>query len=410
MKIAKLDLKLMIHSIFMGALVGAFTWVFLSLVTFGINFIWNTAGGFFNIKYWTLVIATIGGVLVGLTQKYLGEYPKYMPETLEEYKKNKRIEYKSVKNSIINSLTILFFGASVGPEAALTGIVGGISTYIGDKMKERFKKKNIAIDNSDVVIEYSIQASASIIFNAPLFGLYTLTGEEENDSKILKKIKTIVYTITTVSGFLAFFLLSKLNHRESFIVKFGESNITIKEIIWAIPLILIAMLLAYIYKAYGVILHKALKSIENKKLLKGIIGGVLIGIFGTIFPYILFSGEHELKKLVFEWGSMSGYMLILLSLLKLLLTEICLSTGHRGGHIFPLIFAGSCAAYGVSMLFSLDPVFCLAIIVTGLASKAIGNMFVAIFLLIFFFPPNAIIPMIMAAAAGDMFNKFENRN
>ena len=58
------------------------------------------------------------------------------------------------------------------------------------------------------------------------------------------------------------------------------------------------------------------------------------------------------------------------------MTEICLSIGHRGGHIFPFIFSGSCLAYGLSKLFSIDPVLCLSIIVTGIASKAtaIGKM------------------------------------
>lgn len=156
-------------------------------------------------------------------------------------------------------------------------------------------------------------------------------------------------------------------------------------------------------------LHKVLNPIENNKLLKGIIGGVSIGIIGTFYPYTLFSGEHQLKDLVNEWSTMSVYMLISLSLLKLLLTEICLLTGHRGGHIFPIIFLGSCLAYGLSHLFSIDPVFTLSIVVTGLTIKIIGNMFVAMFILIFFFPSNTILPMILAAAIGKMFNDFESK-
>ena len=61
----------------------------------------------------------------------------------------------------------------------------------------------------------------------------------------------------------------------------------------------------------------------------------------------------------------------------------------------------------MSKLFSIDPVFCLSIIVTGLASKAIGNMFVVIFLLIFFFPINTIVPMVLSAAIGKMINDIE---
>lgn len=408
-KVVKLDLALMFNSALMGAFVGILTWTFLGIVNVGTHFIWHTLKDFFNIKYWTLIVASIGGILVGITQKHFGEYPKYMDQTLEEFKKNKRVEYKSLKNSIINSLTILFFGASVGPEAALSGIAGGIITFVGDKMKERFKKKNVVNQYSDELIEYSMQVSAGLVFRAPLFGIYTLSEKSSENRHIIKKIKVIVYTVTTIAGFLVFILLSKFDNRPSFIVKFGQSNIGLKEIIWFIPLIIIAMLLAYIYKMYALGLHRILKPIENKKILKGIIGGLGIGILGTVFPWILFSGEHGLRELVVEWNNISAYMLILLSLVKLLLTEICLSTGHRGGHIFPLIFSGSCLAYGVSKLFSIDPVFCLAIIVTGLASKAIGNMFVAIFLLIFFFPINTILPMVLAAAIGKMINDIETK-
>ncbi len=406
-KIIKLDLALMINSSLMGALVGLLTWAFLGIVNIGTHFIWYTLKGFFNIQYWTLIVASIGGILVGITQKYFGEYPKYMDQTLEEFKKNKRVEYKSLKYSIINSLTILFFGASVGPEAALSGIAGGMITFIGDKMKERFKKMNVVNQHSDEIIGCSMQVSAGLIFRAPLFGLYTLSEKSSENIHIIKHIKVIVYTVTTIAGFLVFMLLSKFDNRPSFIVKFGQSNIGFKEIIWFVPLIIIGMLLAYIYKMYALVLNRILKPIENKKILKGIIGGLGIGILGTIFPWTLFSGEHELRSLVVEWNNIPIYMLILLSLVKLLLTEICLSTGHRGGHIFPLIFSGSCLAYGLSKLFSIDPVFCLSIIVTGLASKAIGNMFIAIFLLIFFFPINTIVPMVLAAAIGKMINNIE---
>ncbi len=408
-KFAKVDFKFIIYSIFMGIFVGFFTWLFLGLVSVGTHFIWHTLKDVFNLKYWTLIVASIGGILVGITQKYFGTYPKYIDQTLLEFKKNKRIDYKHLKEAIINPIIILLFGASVGPEAALSGIVGGLVTFVGDKMKVKFKKENILNENIDLFTEYSIQTSVGLIFEAPLFGLYALSGCIKDDKSTLKKIKTIVYTVSTLSGFLVFSFLSKIDNRESFIVKFGQSEITLREIIWFIPLIIIAMLLSYIYKLYGIILNKILKPIEDKTILKGIIGGVLIGIIGTLSPYALFSGEHELKEIVVRWREMSWYTLFLIALIKLLLTEICLSTGHRGGHIFPIVFSGSCTAYAVSSFFSVDPVFCLATIVTAITSKVIGNMYISIFLLIFFFPINVIIPMILAAIIGKLFNDFERK-
>ena len=204
-------------------------------------------------------------------------------------------------------MTILFFGASVGTEAALSGIVGGMITFIGDKMKERFKKMNVVNQHPDEIIVCSMQVSVGLMFRAPLFGLYTLSEKSSENIHIIKHIKVIVYTVTTIASFLVFMLSSKFDNRPSFIVKFGQSNIGFKEIIWFVPLIIIGMLFAYIYKMYALVLNRILKPIENKKILKGIIGGL-----GTIYPWILFSGEHELRSLVVEWNNIPIYMLILL--------------------------------------------------------------------------------------------------
>lgn len=107
-------------------------------------------------------------------------------------------------------------------------------------MKERFKKKNVVNQSSDELIEYSMQVSAGLIFRAPLFGIYTLGEKSSENRQIIKKIKVIVYTVTTIAVFLVFMLLSKFDNRPSFIVKFGPSNIGLKEITWFIPLIIIA--------------------------------------------------------------------------------------------------------------------------------------------------------------------------
>ena len=99
------------------------------------------------------------------------------------------------------------------------------------------------------------KVGAGIIFRAHLFVVYTLSEKSSENRQIIKKIKVIVYTVTTIAGFLVFMLLSKFDNRPSFIVKFGQSNIGSKEIICFIPLIIIAMLLAYIFKMYALVLN-----------------------------------------------------------------------------------------------------------------------------------------------------------
>ena len=71
---------LILYGIVLGGIVGAVSWLFLYVVSSGIHFMWNELPGKFNLPYWTILVCSIGGILVGLCQKYLGEYPKLMPE------------------------------------------------------------------------------------------------------------------------------------------------------------------------------------------------------------------------------------------------------------------------------------------------------------------------------------------
>ena len=42
--------------------------------------------------------------------------------------------------------------------------------------------------------------------------------------------------------------------------------------------------------------------------------------------------------------------LIAIAFFKLLLTNLCIQFGLKGGHFFPVIFAGVCMGYGMAML------------------------------------------------------------
>lgn len=75
-----------------GAILGAFVAIlsFLFIVTINqlIGVLWNNPHDAFpNPSYWPLIICPIGGIFVGLTQKYLGAYPSEMNEIMGEFQK-----------------------------------------------------------------------------------------------------------------------------------------------------------------------------------------------------------------------------------------------------------------------------------------------------------------------------------
>lgn len=389
---------IVLYGILLGSIVGATVWLFLVTINIGIHFIWGYLPSVFSSPpYYTLCVTTIGGILVGLSQKYFGTYPRLMPEVMDEYKNTGRIEYRFVHQATLTAIIVLIFGASLGPEAALVGIIGGLCTWVGDRFK-------FALKGMNELTEVGIGATLSVIFNAPLFG-YLAPNENESEqiNEFSKGKKAIVYLTTTFAGFSVYLLLSKLDNRGSFIVDFGEGSLSFNEWIAFLPLASIGAIIGFFYFKLEFILEKLIHPFTKYKITLGIIGGILLGIVGTFLPYTLFSGEHQLKELVVEWGHLSFWILLLSGILKLCITAVCLNTGWRGGHIFPIIFSGSSIGYAIASILPIDPVASVAIVTTAISSYALRKPIAITLLLLMFFPLNLLLPMLGAAAIGNAF-------
>ncbi|MEB9907473.1 chloride channel protein [Bacillus anthracis] len=389
---------LVLYGILLGSIVGATVWLFLVTINIGIHFIWEYLPTIFaSPPYYTICVTTIGGILVGLTQKYFGTYPRLMPEVMSEYKKTGRIEYLFVHKATLTAIIVLIFGASLGPEAALVGIIGGLCTWVGDRF-------TFALKGMNGLTEVGIGATLSVIFNAPLFG-YLAPNENEGEqiNEFSKGKKAIVYLATTFAGFSVYLLLSKFDNRGSFIVDFGKGSLSLNEWIAFLPLASIGAIFGFLYFKLEFILDKFIHPFKEYKFTLGIIGGILLGITGTFLPYTLFSGEHQLKDLVVEWSHLSFWVLLLSGILKLCITAVCLNTGWRGGHIFPIIFAGSSIGYAIASIIPIDPIASVAVVTTAISSYALRKPIAITLLLLMFFPPNLLLPMLGAAAIGNAF-------
>ncbi|TVX86856.1 chloride channel protein [Paenibacillus agilis] len=388
--------NLFLYSIFIGGITGLLTWSFLAVVSVTTHLIWSDIPKMMDMKYWTILICLIGGVLVGLCQKYFGNYPRTMDQVMAEFKTTKRIDYRSLYKSVITAICVLSFGASLGPEAALVGIVGGLATWSGDAIKSFVKKRTVLKEHGEIVIEYSVEAAVGMIFRSPLFGASTLL-EDKKDSKRMKWIKTLVYAVTTAAGFIIFILLSKIDNRQFTLADFGAAHVGVNELVAIIPLILLGVLFAKLYEWFGHILHNVLKPLEQYKVIKAVIGGLMLGLIGTLLPITMFSGEHELTELAVEWTHMSAYLLLGIGIVKLFLTEFCLASGWRGGHIFPIIFAGVSIGYGIAMLFPVDPVTSITVVTTALSSAVLQKPIAVVLLFVMLFPIKLIVLIVLAA-------------
>ena len=137
-------------------------------------------------------------------------------------------------------------------------------------------------------------------------------------------------------------------------------------------------------------------------ILKETICGICIGIMGCIIPMVLFSGEEEMAELMDEFGEYAPWYLIGIAVIKLIMTAFSLSFGMKGGHFFPLIFACTCMAYGLTgVVFSSiseHVVFAAGIITAATLGEQLKKPLVVAILLLLCFPARMLFWVFAVAA------------
>jgi hypothetical protein len=129
---------LLVTAIASGAVAGVLTACFLWLVQGGERYFWTTLPDRVGVdpygSWWLYAIPLAGGVLVGLGHRYLGNYPEPIQDVVQRWKAGGHVEPRTVPASVYSSLSALVTGGPVGFEAALTGLIGGVATWIGRRI------------------------------------------------------------------------------------------------------------------------------------------------------------------------------------------------------------------------------------------------------------------------------------
>ncbi|WP_214882589.1 MULTISPECIES: chloride channel protein [unclassified Exiguobacterium] len=360
------------YAIVLGIIIGLVSWLFLSVVYKGIHFVWHTVPEQFDVRLYLFLVPVLAGVLIGLLQHRYGRMPRLMPEVLEERKGTGRIDYRLIGFTTLTALLVLIGGASLGPEAALVGIVGGLTTWFSERI--RYVRQELG-----ELQEVGHAVVLGIVFNAPLFG--AIAAEETE-----RKKQPMLNLLATLAGIGTFYLLNQLDERPPFIIKFPA--IESVQIDWSILLIVLAgMILGWLYLVSEHTLMRLFSNIPI--LLLTTLGGIGIGGMAFLYPDLLFSGEETILEYVDEWQLIPLYTLLLYSVLKLLFTAFCLATGWRGGHIYPFLFSSFTLGYFFSLLFEIDMTFSVVLTTSALLATAMRQPLAIIVLLVLFFPPNS---------------------
>lgn len=400
----KNQLELWLFCALIGAVAGALVWTLLKIMSVGIEFLWEWIPNRTQIPFYTVIVCTVGALIIGVFRKKYGDYPEELETVMGKIKTEKRYEYKNMLIMMIAALLPLLMGSSIGPEAGLTGIIVGLCYWVGDNLK--FAKQNAK--------EYSqigMAVSLSVLFHAPLFGIFEVEESEAELPVLNKSSKIFIYGIALAAGTGIYSGLSALfGAGLSGFPSFDSVETTRIDYILLIVYILCGLMLAYFYN----VTHHLTRSVADKMPAiwrEGAVG-LCLGVIGSLVPAVMFSGEEQMGELMHTYARYLPAALIGIAFLKILMTNLCIQFGLKGGHFFPVIFAGVSMGYGIAMIFcgtsGEHVVFAAAIVTASLLGGIMKKPLAVTMLLFLCFPVKMFVWIFVAAAAGSKLVRQES--
>ncbi len=372
-------LRLMALVALLGIISALVTFTFVVLVDQGTRLIWEQSAEALGIdpRLFTILVCSIGGLAVGLLVKLFGDHNAIFADLMQEFGKTGRFDYRHAPGIAITAFVSLISGASLGPEAPLADACGGLGTLVSDRLK--------LDDQESRAMGYSGVSGmlASFItnpFGGALLGLESaqggVTGKQAYfwelfPSLLASAVSTVVFVLLSGKFFETLY-------------KFPQYTPRLADMVYAVPLGLLGGVVGVLFMLSLRRMQRFFLVMKGRVVLRGLLGGLGMGIIGALLPLTLFSGEEETVDLINHAAEIGVVMLIVLGLVKLFATSLLLATGWKGGYIFPIMFASIALGLALDILFPSIPVaVCVAATTAGALVAALrAPLFAALFTLV----------------------------
>ena len=207
--------------------------------------------------------------------------------------------------------------------------------------------------------------------------------------------------LCAIAGALAAFLgLGALFGGGLSLPRFTDIHVGATELLWLVPLALVGAAGGWLFCAFDGLFGRLSERMGERPVEKALIAGLVLALMGIALPFTMFAGETQAEQLGEVWGTMTAFALLATGFGKVLVTPLCIRFGWRGGHFFPVIFAGIAIGYGMATLTGADPVFCLCACTAALVGGVMRQPLMTVLLLFLCFPVKGIVVMLAAAALG----------
>ena len=344
-------IRLLALVVVLGLISALVTFAFVALVHQGTALVWERAAQALGIdpRLFTLLVCSLGGLAVGLLVKRFGDHNAIFADLMLEFGKTGRFEYRHAPGIVVTAFVSLISGGSLGPEAPLADACGGIGTLLSDRLKLN-EQETRTMGYSGV--SGMLAAFITNPIGGALLGLESAqggTGGKQTyfwvlfPSLLASAVATVVFVLLSGTFFETLY-------------QFPAYTPRLRDLFYAAPLGLVGGAVGLLFMASLRQLQRIFRPMKGRVVLRGLLGGLGMGIIGALLPLTLFSGEAETADLIVHAAEIGVLMLIVLALSKLLATSLLLATGWKGGYIFPIMFASVALGLAVNLVIPGIPV------------------------------------------------------
>jgi H+/Cl- antiporter ClcA len=306
-----------------------------------------------------LCACLLGGLLVGMITHLSQVRPRLLAEEMEEIVDNGRIVPRKGLVGMVCGLIGLTFGGSIGPEGPLTGGSGAVGTWLAERL--RLPRPVVAV---------STLSGMSGMFGSFLaspfgFAMFAIEGGLEKGKLSWKLLLPSIVAASV--GYTVFFGLTGYTFGGNYQFP-GYDGWSIVDLGYAVLLGMAGGLLGLLF----ILIFRRTRDLTGRwrphPIGLAVLGGLILGVAGMVFPLVLFSGDAELQVLLDDAAELGLVTLLVLALVKVLVTAMCLSLGWSGGYIFPSFFMGAALGLAIHQAVPFIPeAVCLVCVMSGVA-------------------------------------------
>ena len=364
--------------------------LYVAVMNTGMALLWPKAHGpeLFSGSVRILVIMTLAGLVVGLIHHFL----KAQEVDVFGAMVKGGLEPRPVPGALLVSLASLIGGFSLGPEVPTGMLAGGLATWLS-------KRKKMAAETQNTNVMSGVLGAYGGLFTSPFAALLMPIELSHQQTPAFYGTLTIA-AIAGVIGFGIFYAAGGGAFSQVIrLLDLPAYSLRLWHLPLAVVLGALGAALALIFGFFLRSFRKLAAPLNRRPVLRGAVGGFLLGLLGMALPLTLFLGTSGLQ-LVTKKGVQMGLVLVIVCVFaKILATAGALSTGFIGGPIFPLLFVGGAAGTALNLIFPEIPlalaVACMMAAVPG-ALLPVPLSLAVIVLLITGIPVAEVIPVFLA--------------